>query len=191
MHTSPVVDIILSEKCLVSTCGHQHVRTWSVTRFRGMISTYPGSTVLSSFTLFDLDKFSNSMIEGDKNEMTTKPKLRTTSGGLDDEPLFIQKMTPKEVLLRQASNGERVAEIHSVDDSAFVAFCEHDCDNSTTRSSSGTSNILFTGHDNGAIQMWDLATASVMFKKGTLEPRGCLKSHEMAKLIDTTRQLEL
>ena len=58
-----------------------------------------------------------------------------------------------------ASNGERVTEIQSVDDSAIVAFCEHDCNSSTTRSSSGTSNILFTGHDNGVIQMWDLATA--------------------------------
>ena len=63
------------------------------------------------------------------------------------------------ILLRLASNGERVTEIQSVDDSAIVAFCEHDCNSSTTRSSSGTSNILFTGHDNGVIQMWDLATA--------------------------------
>ena len=62
-------------------------------------------------------------------------------------------------MLRLASNGERVTEIQSVDDSAIVAFCEHDCNSSTTRSSSGTSNILFTGHDNGVIQMWDLATA--------------------------------
>ena len=69
------------------------------------------------------------------------------------------------ILLRLASNGERVTEIQSVDDSAIVAFCEHDCNSSTTRSSSGTSNILFTGHDNGVIQMWDLATAG---KKRTI-----------------------
>ena len=41
------------------------------------------------------------------------------------------------ILLRLASNGERVTEIQSVDDSAIVAFCEHDCNSSTTRSSSG------------------------------------------------------
>ena len=79
-------------------------------------------------------------------------RLRTNGGGPDDEALFIQKLTPTKVLLIQASNGERVAEIQSTDDSAFVAFCEHDCDNSTTRSSSGTSNLLFSGHDNGVIQ---------------------------------------
>ena len=44
------------------------------------------------------------------------------------------------ILLRLASNGERVTEIQSVDDSAIVAFCEHDCNSSTTRSSSGIYN---------------------------------------------------
>ena len=57
MHTSPVVDILLSDKSLVSVCAQQHVRTWSVTRFRGMISTFPGSTVLASFNLVDLERF--------------------------------------------------------------------------------------------------------------------------------------
>ena len=46
------------------------------------------------------------------------------------------------ILLRLASNGERVTEIQSVDDSAIVAFCEHDCNSSTTRSSSG--NIIIS-----------------------------------------------
>ncbi len=55
-------------------------------------------------------------------------RLRTNGGGPDDEALFIQKLTPTKVLLIQASNGERVAEIQSTDNSAFVAFCEHDCD---------------------------------------------------------------
>ena len=59
-----------------------------------------------------------------------------------------------------------MAEIQSTDDSVFVVFGEHDCDNSTTRSSSGTSNLFFSGHDNEVIQMWDLQTAGVVFKKG-------------------------
>ena len=78
MHTSPVVDILLSEKCLVSTCANQHVRTWTVTRFRGMISTYPGSTVLASFTLMDLDKLSTgtnaAVAQETINEMNSKPR---------------------------------------------------------------------------------------------------------------------
>ena len=63
-----------------------------------------------------------------------------------------------------------------------VPFCEHDCDNSTTRSSSGTSNLLFSGHDNGVIQMWDLQTAGVVFKKGHgkgQESNASLNGHEI------------
>ena len=194
MHTSPIVDIFLSDKYLVSTCANQHVRTWTVTRFRGMISTYPGSTVLASYTLIDLD-CKTSLDSSEANEMNTKPKLRTNGGGAEDEALFLQKLTTTEVLLRQASNGDRLADIHSVDDSAFMAFCEHDCENSTTRSSSGTSNLLFSGHDNGVIQIWDLQTAGVMFKKNSQDlqqhHQSNLKSYEMAKLLDSTRRLEL
>merc|ERR1711962_892927 len=50
VHRSPVTKVTLSEKYLVSVCSeYNHVRTWNVTRFRGMISTQPGSTPLSSF----------------------------------------------------------------------------------------------------------------------------------------------
>ena len=49
---SPVTKVTLSEKFLVSVCSeYNHVRTWSVTRFRGMISTQPGSTPLASFKI--------------------------------------------------------------------------------------------------------------------------------------------
>jgi hypothetical protein len=35
---------MLSERHLISVCAsNNHVRTWNVTRFRGMISTQPGS----------------------------------------------------------------------------------------------------------------------------------------------------
>ena len=60
-----------------------------------------------------------------------------------------------------------MTEIQSTDESAFVAFWEHDCDNSTTRSSSGTSNLLFSVMTlESVIQIWDLQTAGVVFKKG-------------------------
>lgn len=42
--------------CCVSVCAdNNHVRTWTVTRFRGMISTQPGSTPLTSFKILSLD----------------------------------------------------------------------------------------------------------------------------------------
>jgi hypothetical protein len=46
----------LSENYLVSVCSeYNHVRTWAVTRFRGMISTQPGSTPEASFKIVSLD----------------------------------------------------------------------------------------------------------------------------------------
>ncbi|KAJ8349232.1 hypothetical protein AAFF_G00176330, partial [Aldrovandia affinis] len=54
---SPVTKIMLSEKHLVSLCAdNNHVRTWTVTRFRGMISTQPGSTPLASFKILSLEE---------------------------------------------------------------------------------------------------------------------------------------
>lgn len=58
VHQSPVTKVKLSEEFLISVCSeYNHVRTWRVPRFRGMISTQPGSTPEASFkvsTVFDL-----------------------------------------------------------------------------------------------------------------------------------------
>ena len=57
MLRSPVTKVTLSEKYLVSVCSeYNHVRTWNVTRFRGMISTQPGSTPLASFKIVSLEE---------------------------------------------------------------------------------------------------------------------------------------
>ena len=56
VHRNPVIKVMLSEKNLVSICSeYNHVRTWNVTRFRGMISTQPGSTPLASFNVVSLE----------------------------------------------------------------------------------------------------------------------------------------
>lgn len=48
--------VTLSEKYLVSVCSeYNHVRSWAVTRFRGMISTQPGSTPEASFKIVSLE----------------------------------------------------------------------------------------------------------------------------------------
>ena len=52
-----VHQVRLSEKLLISVCSeYNHVRTWSVMRFRGMISTQPGSTPLSSYKILTLEE---------------------------------------------------------------------------------------------------------------------------------------
>ena len=56
VHRGSVIKVMLTEKYLVSVCSeYNHVRTWTVTRFRGMISTQPGSTPLASFKIVTID----------------------------------------------------------------------------------------------------------------------------------------
>ena len=55
-------DLVLLFKFLLlflisAVCSeYNHVRTWGVTRFRGMISTQPGSTPLASFKVLSLEE---------------------------------------------------------------------------------------------------------------------------------------
>ncbi|KER23575.1 hypothetical protein T265_08567 [Opisthorchis viverrini] len=56
VHRAMVTRVVLSEKHLISVCNDfNHVRTWAVTRFRGIISTQPGSTPIASFHITTLD----------------------------------------------------------------------------------------------------------------------------------------
>lgn len=56
LHANHILQVTLSEKYLVSVCSeYNHVRSWAVTRFRGMISTQPGSTPEASFKIVSLE----------------------------------------------------------------------------------------------------------------------------------------
>ncbi|WAR20344.1 KCTD3-like protein [Mya arenaria] len=154
VHRSPVTKVMLSEKHLVSVCSeYNHVRTWSVTRFRGMISTQPGSTPLASFkviSLEDYDPQNNYMAGNDFGPF----------GEQDDQQVFVQKVVPEtdQLFIRLSSSGKRVCVIKSVDGTTISAFRVHECEGSS-RMGSRPRRFLFTGHTNGGIQMWDLTTA--------------------------------
>ena len=78
--------ITLSEKYLVSVCSeYNHVRTWNVTRFRGMISTQPGSTPLASFKIVSLEELEPQVADVAGNDIGP-------FGDQDDELVFIQKV---------------------------------------------------------------------------------------------------
>ena len=78
--------ITLSEKYLVSVCSeYNHVRTWNVTRFRGMISTQPGSTPLASFKIVSLEELEPQVADVAGNDFGP-------FGDQDDELVFIQKV---------------------------------------------------------------------------------------------------
>ncbi|XP_067831113.1 SH3KBP1-binding protein 1 [Heptranchias perlo] len=154
VHRSPITKITLSERNLISVCAdNNHVRTWTVTRFRGMISTQPGSTPLASFKILSLEDLDGH--GGCSAGLEIGP-----FGERDDEQVFIQKVVPDtgQIFVRLSSTGRRICEIQSVDGMAITAFTVHECEGSS-RISSRTRRYLFTGHTNGSIQMWDLTTA--------------------------------
>ncbi|XP_039257042.2 SH3KBP1-binding protein 1-like [Styela clava] len=154
VHLSPVTRVMLSEKHLVSVCSdNNHVRTWKVTRFRGMISTQPGSTPLASFKVISLD--ADHLLSSYSTGNDIGPH-----GEREEEQVFIQKVVPvsDRLFVRLSSSGQRVTEVESVDGSMITCYCLHECE-SSTRMGSRPRRYLFTGHSNGAIQIWDMTTA--------------------------------
>ena len=116
----------LSEKYLVSVCSeYNHVRSWCVTRFRGMISTQPGSTPSASFKIVSLEddtptgaSFHGNDIGpyGDQDDEQVRQKRGSRTVPriiLFLLQVFVQKVVPETDLLtvRLASKGTRVCEI--------------------------------------------------------------------------------
>ncbi|KAM6038258.1 SH3KBP1-binding protein 1 [Chlamydotis macqueenii] len=160
VHRSPVTRIMLSEKHLISVCAdNNHVRTWTVTRFRGMISTQPGSTPLASFKVLALDDL-------DGPSSCSAGTDIGPFGERDEQQVFIQRVVPDacQVFVRLSSTGRRICEVRSVDAAAITAFTVHECEGSS-RIGSRPRRYLFTGHANGSLQMWDLTTAMEMLGK--------------------------
>ena len=146
--------VSLTEKHLVSICSEfNHVRTWSVTRFRGMISTQPGSTPLASFKIVKIDALDSPISYSYGNDIGP-------FGERDNHQVFIQKVVPytDQLFVRLSSTGKRICTIKSVDYSTITSFSVHECEG-PTRLNSRPRRYLFTGHSNGTIQIWDLTTA--------------------------------
>ncbi|XP_017177533.1 SH3KBP1-binding protein 1 isoform X2 [Mus musculus] len=158
---------------------NNHVRTWSVTRFRGMISTQPGSTPLASFKILALESVDG--LGGCSAGNDIGPY-----GERDDQQVFIQKVVPNasQLFVRLSSTGQRVCSVRSVDGSPTTAFTVLECEGSR-RLGSRPRRYLLTGQANGSLAMWDLTTA--MDGLGQT-PAGGLTEEE---LMDQLEQCEL
>lgn len=179
VHRSPVTKIMLSEKHLVSVCAdNNHVRTWTVTRFRGMISTQPGSTPLASFKILSLEETESHGSYSSGNDIGP-------FGERDDQQVFIQKVVPitNKLYVRLSSTGKRICEIQAVDCTTITCFTVRECEGSS-RMGSRPRRYLFTGHSNGSIQMWDLTTAMDMVTKTEDKDVGGPTEEELLKLLD-------
>ncbi|OCT77586.1 hypothetical protein XELAEV_18028678mg [Xenopus laevis] len=179
VHRSSVTKIMLSEKHLVSVCAdNNHVRTWTVTRFRGMISTQPGSTPLASFKILSLEEAESHGSYSSGNDIGP-------FGERDDQQVFIQKVVPitNKLFVRLSSTGRRICEIQAVDCTTITCFTVRECEGSS-RMGSRPRRYLFTGHSNGSIQMWDLTTAMDMATKTEEKDVGGPTEEELLKLLD-------
>ncbi|CAH0391876.1 unnamed protein product [Bemisia tabaci] len=180
VHQSPVTKVTLSEKYLVSLCcEYNHVRSWSVNRFRGMISTQPGSTPIASFKILSLDEVEPCVSYAAGNDCGP-------FGEQDDEQIFVQKVVPEtcELFIRLASNGRRVCVIRAADGVTITSFCVHECEGSS-RMGSRPRRFIFTGHSNGGVQIWDLTAALELVSKGEpLQTYGGPTPHELLRLLD-------
>uniref|UniRef100_A0A665UVZ0 BTB domain-containing protein n=1 Tax=Echeneis naucrates TaxID=173247 RepID=A0A665UVZ0_ECHNA len=179
VHRSPVTKIMLSEKHLISVCAdNNHVRTWTVTRFRGMISTQPGSTPLTSFKILSLD-------DVDGHGGCSAGTEIGPYGERDDQQVFIQRVVPDtdKLYVRLSSNGKRLCEVRSVDGTSITAFMVHECEGSS-RIGSRPRRYLFSGHSNGSIQMWDLTTAMEIAGKVDIRALGGPTEEELLELLD-------
>uniref|UniRef100_A0A8D0GZD2 SH3KBP1 binding protein 1 n=1 Tax=Sphenodon punctatus TaxID=8508 RepID=A0A8D0GZD2_SPHPU len=177
VHRSPVTKIMLSEKHLISVCAdNNHVRTWTVTRFRGMISTQPGSTPLASFKILALESLDG---HGGCNAGTDIGPF----GERDDQQVFIQKVVPdtSKLFVRLSSTGKRICQVSSVDGSPITSFTVHECEGSS-RIGSRPRRYLFTGHANGSLQMWDLTTATEIL--GRVPETGGLSEEELLQQLE-------
>ena len=124
MHRGSILKVVLTEKHLVSVCSESfHVRTWSVTRFRGMISTQPGSTPLASFKIVSIEALDSSPSYAVGNDIGP-------FGERDNHQVFVQKVVPytDTLFVRFSSTGKRVCTVKSIDYSTITSFCVHECD---------------------------------------------------------------
>uniref|UniRef100_A0A8C7XN68 BTB/POZ domain-containing protein KCTD3 n=1 Tax=Oryzias sinensis TaxID=183150 RepID=A0A8C7XN68_9TELE len=179
VHRSPVTKIMLSEKHLVSVCAdNNHVRTWTVTRFRGMISTQPGSTPLASFKILSLEETESHGSYCSGNDIGP-------FGERDDQQVFIQKVIPitNKLFVRLSSTGKRICEVQSVDGTTITCFMVRECEGSS-RMGSRPRRYLFTGQGNGSIQMWDLTTAMDTANKGEERKKDGPTEEELLQLLD-------
>ncbi|RWS29117.1 hypothetical protein B4U80_01432 [Leptotrombidium deliense] len=171
VHLHGITNVMLSEKYLISVCSQMHARTWMLTRFRGRISTQPGSTPYASFKILKLNKESVQNVTG-AEECSVESNVSSFNdigpfGDQDDgdKQVFIEKLhsDTSQIKVLMASNGESVCSLRSADDSLITAYCIHECE--AIAMVNRSRRYILTGHSNGQIQIWDLTTAFELMSK--------------------------
>lgn len=179
VHCSSIISVQLSEKFLISKCENHHVRTWAVTRFRGVLSTQPGSAPYANFNL---------------TSSTTPEMIRSCEtgpfgdGSGDEIPIFIQQPIPfcDTLYIRSGDKGIRLASLRSVTKSAISSYCNHDFE-SSPRMGLKPFRLVISGHLDGSVQIWDLSKALEQYR---LNPSAIVGDLTTRELISLTHQAD-
>ena len=188
VHLNGISRVMLSEKYLISVCDKMHVRTWTLTRFRGRISTQPGSTPHASFSIIKLDDRTIQTENDEDNlpfEQTNEFNYSNNDigpfGDQDDgeKQIFIEKIrqSSDHINVLFSSNGQRICSLRSVDDSLITSYCIHECE--AVAMGNRPRRYVMTGHYNGHVQVWDLSTALELGSKCL--PSSCVTKQELLK----------
>eukprot|EP01137_Pigoraptor_chileana_P031981 Opistho-2@20629 len=159
VHCHPITSVMLSEKHLVSVCNDDHhVRTWRITRFRGRMSTQPGSIPAASFKIGGVG-VAPTLADGLVGSVGP-------FGDRDQPQMFVQKLLPDthRILVKESATGQRVCLIEAIDESNIIACCVNECD-VPSRVGTRPRRFVVTGHANGGVQLWDLTTALELMPK--------------------------
>ena len=173
VHLGSISSVMLNEKYLISTCSKMHVRSWTLTRFRGLISTQPGSTPHASFSIVRLtseEDFISSCDHFVTPFLRRVLQLRGNDAGPfgdqedGEKQVFIQRIRPltSQVNVIVASNGSRICCLESIDFSPVTAVSVHECE--AVAMGSRSRRYILTGHLNGHVQVWDLTTGFEKFQ---------------------------
>ena len=152
VHRSAVIKVLLSEQKLISNCAdYNHVRCWQISRFRGLLSKNPLPMPLTSFKMMHLEPKHSSHEYLAANSIG--PHMLSES-----QIWYLQKITPgaTDLFVISALSGECLHRISSVDCSTITSFAVTE----EWRRSGNPTQYVFTGHKNGAIQVWNMATVN-------------------------------
>ena len=184
VHLNGISKVMLNEKYLISMCSKMHVRTWTLTRFRGRISTQPLLAPLASFRIMKVDEC---QLEDSGNDMLHECHRSNMLRSVDVGPFGDQDDGDKQVFVERlrthtdmvgvitAANGQRICKLKSVDGSIITSYCVHECE--AVAMGNRSRRYILTGHSNGHIQVWDLTTGFELLNK-TSNPKATLPTHE-------------
>ena len=199
VHLNAISSVMLSDQYLISTCNKLHVRTWKLTRFRGLMSTQPGSTPYASFKIMKAASDEESelasssagaaaAVTGKHQAPTWQCTLSSHFAGVGpfggqtdgDKQVFIEKITSHtdHINALVASSGQRICTLKSIDGSLVTSYCVHECE-----AGSRSRRYILTGHNNGGVQVWDLTTGFERLMNPAAGPSPAAGSLSMSDLV--------